>query len=183
VQIAVEQSITLPAGVKITPLKTHSDDRGELTEIFRNEWHDSPLPVHWIVRRIRDNVLRGMHVYRHRWEYLCTVRGEIWVGLHDLRPASSTAKRSAMIRLGDTPLWTLTIPPGVAHGLYSVGESVSVVGASGCPDTGDHRSCRWNEPELALDWPCVAPDVSACDSHAGSYAALRDSVFAAPTTD
>jgi dTDP-4-dehydrorhamnose 3,5-epimerase len=153
-----EQSRALPVGVKIAQLTTHPDDRGELTEIFRNAWHDSPLPVQWIVNRMRANVLSGMHVYG-RWRYLCTVRGHMWVGLHDARPGSPTARRSAMIRLGDMPLRTLTIPPD------------------------DERRFRWDDPELALDWPCTAPEVSARDAAAGRYAASADSAFAAAIVD
>jgi dTDP-4-dehydrorhamnose 3,5-epimerase len=50
------------------PLTTHRDQRGELTEISRSEWHHSPLPVQWIARRSSANVLRGVRAHARHWD-------------------------------------------------------------------------------------------------------------------
>jgi dTDP-4-dehydrorhamnose 3,5-epimerase len=170
-----DNSATLPAGVTLMALTTHPDNRGELTEIFRNEWHGSPLPVQWMISRTEPNVLRGVHVHARHWDYYCVVAGEITVGLHDLRSPVPAARRSAMLRLTGTQLQMLAIPPGVAHGFYSPGDSLHVIGTSSYYDPADHRGCRWDSSELGLDWPCNAPVLSATDRDAGSYAELRAS--------
>lgn len=162
----------------LMPLTTHPDGRGDLTEIFRNEWHRSPAPVQWIVSRTGANVLRGMHVHARSWDYLCVIEGNVVAGLHDLRPRAAAA-RSAMLRLSGARLQVLVIPIGVAHGFYSPGNSTLMVGASTYYDPADHRACRWDAPELDLDWPCTAPELSAKDRDAGSYAELRAAFLAA----
>ena len=173
-----DQSTILPTGATLTPLATHSDERGDLTEIFRDEWHKSPAPVQWIVSRSEANVLRGVHVHRVHWDYFCVVAGDIFVGLHDLRPAEPAARRSAVVRLNGERLQMLTIPPGVAHGFYSSGDAMYVIGTSAYYDPSDHRACRWDSPELALHWPCTAPRLSASDREAGGYAELRAAFLA-----
>jgi dTDP-4-dehydrorhamnose 3,5-epimerase len=175
---AMEQSISLPIGVRLMPLTTHSDGRGDLTEIVRSEWHETPLPVQWIVIRTGPNIMRGVHVHMGKWDYACVVAGEMIVGLHDLRlkqPAVSTA----LLRLSGARLQALVIPPGVARGFYAPGDSTLVLGASTYSDDSDERACRWDSPELGLDWPCTAPELSARDRDAGSYAALKTALHAA----
>lgn len=173
----MEQPTTLPAGVKLMSLKTHSDARGDLTEIMRNEWHSSPPPARWIAVRAAPNTLRGMHVRRRGWSYACVVAGEMWAGLHDLRAEQPPAS-SLMLRLSGARLQAVVIPPGVAHGFYADEDATLVLGAS-AGDDGDDGACRWNAPELGLDWPCTAPRLSAGDRDAGSYARLKAAFGAA----
>lgn len=167
-----DHPIVLPAGVKLISLTVHADCRGDLTEIFRDEWLQSPSPVQWVVTRTEANALRGVHVHARQWDYYCLVAGELVVGLHDLRPGSSSA-RTAMLRIGADRLRLLAVPNGVAHGLYSPTRSTLMVGTSVYFDPTDHRACRWNAPELGLEWPCTSPILSAKDRDAGSYAALK----------
>jgi len=176
---ASDQSVQLPVGVWLRPLTTHPDDRGDFTEFFRNEWYDSPLPVQWNISRSRPNVLRGVHVHVKHWDYYCVVDGETTVGLHDLRADAALRVRSAMVRLGDDRLEVLAIPPGVAHGVYSQHGSTLLIGVSGYYDPADHRRCRWNCPELDLDWRCQAPELSQEDRQAPGYAELRSAFLAA----
>jgi dTDP-4-dehydrorhamnose 3,5-epimerase len=171
----------LPVGARLITLKTHPDLRGDLTEIFRNEWHESPLPVQWIASRCAANALQGMHVHASRWNYLCIVAGEMVVGLHDLRPAEASLRRSAMLRADRSQLQMLVVPPGVAHGFYAPVDAMLLVASSGCSDPIDHHRCRWDSPELGLNWPCAAPDLSPVDRDAGSYADGRAALLAAMT--
>ena len=174
----MEQPTSLPIGVRLMPLKTHSDSRGDLTEIIRNDWNETPPPVQWTVTRTGPNIMRGVHVHPRSWGYACVVVGEMFVGLHDLR-SKQPAVSSALVRLTGERLQALVIPPGVAHGFYAPGDSTLVLGASIYPDGSDDRACSWNSPELGLDWPCTAPELSARDRDAGSYATLKTALHAA----
>ena len=165
--------MVLPAGVELMPLKTHPDERGALTEVFRNEWHRTPLPVQWAACYSRANVLRGVHAHARHWDYVCVVMGELSVGVHDLRPEIPSARLSAMIRLTGARLQMLSIPPGVAHGFYAPDDAIILLGSSAYYDASDHRRCRWDSDELALAWPCITPELSTVDRAAGSYAELR----------
>jgi dTDP-4-dehydrorhamnose 3,5-epimerase len=175
---AMEQPISLPIGVRLMPLTTHSDSRGDLTEIIRNEWHETPLPVQWLVIRSGSNTMRGVHIHTGKWAYACVIAGDMIVGLHDLRSMQSAAS-SALLRLSGARLQALVIPPGIAHGFYSPGDSALVLGASTYSNGSDDRACRWDSPELGLDWPCAAPELSARDCDAGSYAALKTALHTA----
>ena len=162
----------VPAGVRVISLTTHVDNRGDLSEIFREEWVDSPPPIQWVVVRSKANALRGIHVHARHWDYYCVVTGEMTVGVHDLRPGA-TRGISAMLHLTGDRLQLLSVPAGVAHGLYCSRASTIMVGTSQYYDSDDHRGCRWDCPELRLSWPCTVPELSAKDREAGSYAALR----------
>lgn len=174
-----DSSTALPDGVWLVPLQTHVDHRGDFTEVFRNEWHQSPVPLQWNLSRNESNVLRGVQVHALHWDYLCVVAGEMIIGLHDMRPEDPGARRSAMLRLESARLETLVIPPGVAHGFYSPRKSMHLIGTSAYYNPEDHRHCRWDCPELGLDWPCVAPTLSATDRAAPSYVVVRTAFLAA----
>ena len=175
-------SARVPAGVARRVLATHPDHRGDFAELFRNEWQTSPSPVQWSISRNLPNVLRGVHVHTKHWDYLCVTDGEMTVGLHDLRADAAAVARSAIVQLSGERLEMLIIPPGVAHGFYSLNRSTYVIGASGYYDPTDHRRCRWDCAELDLDWPCRAPELSAADRQAPGYAALKSAFLAAMAT-
>lgn len=174
------ESMTLPTDVRLMRLKTHPDHRGELTEIFRNEWHESPLPAQWVACRSEANSLRGVHAHARHWRYLCAIAGEVFVGLHDLRPEEPTARRSAVLHLTSRTLQMLLIPPLVAHGFCSPVESTMLLASSGLDDVSCPHRCRWDSPELGLDWPCTAPQLSTLDRAAGGYVEMRGAILAAP---
>src|SRR5215510_8118096 len=113
----MEQPVRLPIGVRLMHLTTHADHRGELTEIIRSEWHESPPPVQWTVTRTGPNAMLGVHVHAQSWNYACVVGGELIVGLHDMR-SKRPAIPSSLLRLSGACLAGLVIPPGVAHGFY-----------------------------------------------------------------
>jgi dTDP-4-dehydrorhamnose 3,5-epimerase len=165
--------VPLPAGVTLRPLETHPDSRGDFTELFRNQWLETAHPQQWNLVRSSPNSLRGIHVHAKHWDYVCIISGQLMIGLHDLRGPDPHA---AMLRLNADRLQILTIPPGVAHGFYSPQAAAFLVGASGYYDPLDHRRCRWDCPELALDWPCTAPELSEQDARAGGYAQLRSEI-------
>jgi dTDP-4-dehydrorhamnose 3,5-epimerase len=73
----------------------------------------------------------------------------------------------------------VVIPPGVAHGFYYVRPSIDVCGVSQYFSQDDELGCRWNAPDLGLEWPCKDPVLSEKDGKAMSYAELREALDAA----
>jgi len=65
----------LPQDVSLSPLAMNHDERGWLTDIYRDEWVDDEKPCQWNVNFSQPNVLRGVHG-RH-WDYLVALRGRI----------------------------------------------------------------------------------------------------------
>jgi len=169
----------LPAGVRIRELDPHADSRGVFTELFRSSWELDVRPVQWNAVRSDANVLRGVHVHLRHSDYLTVPCGKAFVGLHDMRHASTTAGLSTLVELGDDSPCGVTIPPGVAHGFYFTEPSLHVYAVSHEWDPDDELGCRWDDPELGIPWPCTSPHVSARDASLGRFDELALLVNAA----
>ena len=87
----------LPYGVVWRMLETHSDHRGDLTELFRAEWQNGVAPVQWNVGRSTKNVLRGVHVHPRHDDYLIVLGNRMALGLKDLRRDSPTHDLTSMV--------------------------------------------------------------------------------------
>ena len=150
--------------VTLCPLRTHSDDRGSLTEIFRAAWSDAPTFVQWNFVRSHAGVLRGFHGHIVHADYLILLQGSASIGLKDLRPHSPTENRAALVNLNGQELKGLSIPPGVAHGFYFHADSLMVYGVTDYWAAEDELGCRWDDPELGIDWPTASASISERDA-------------------
>jgi len=57
----------------------------------------------------------------------------------------------------------------VAHGFYFPEAACLVYSVSHYFDGADEFGCRWDDPDLAVAWPCQDPLLSPRDRTAGSY--------------
>jgi dTDP-4-dehydrorhamnose 3,5-epimerase len=166
----------LPGGVLLQPLTPSEDDRGAFTELFRNSWSLEVKPAQWNVVRSVPTVLRGVHAHWRHADYLTVVAGRATIGLHDLREGSPTEGFGATVELcADQPA-ALVVPPGVAHGFYFHEPSIHVYAVDHEWDPADELGCRWDEPDLEIDWPCAQPILSPRDDALGSLSELRAAV-------
>ncbi len=164
--------------VVIRPLGSHPDERGELTEVFRNEWNLGDNPVQWNIVMSRPGVLRGVHCHWRHTDVLNVISGELILGIIDLRPGSPTESRSELHRIPALSA-VVAIPVGVAHGFYFEQPTCMAYGVSTYWSVDDELGCRWNDPDLGIDWPCTAPTLSERDQSAGSLASLRTAIATA----
>jgi dTDP-4-dehydrorhamnose 3,5-epimerase len=159
-------------GVVVRQHVMHRDERGSVTEIF---WSDGDFgfePRQWHVLTSAAGTLRGMHVHVRHWDYKIVVAGRVTLVLKDLRgqwPAEDDAER---LELSGGELVSVTIPPGVAHGVYSHDDSVTMVAASELYDPTDEYEFRWDDPELGVEWPVAPLHLSRRDLEAQSLASL-----------
>lgn len=161
------------ADVQIAALEPFPDERGSFVEFFREEWGVGPRPIQWNVVRSAADVLRGVHVHRGHHDFLTVASGTLLLGLHDLRPDSATHGTSCFLTLSaDTPQ-AAAIPPGVCHGFYYPEPSVHVYGVTEYWNPADELGCRWDAPELGLDWPTTSPALSAKDRDAMTFERMR----------
>jgi dTDP-4-dehydrorhamnose 3,5-epimerase len=142
----------LPAGVLVVPLTPHADERGVLTEIHRASW-GVPKPVQWNLVHSRPGTLRGVHLHRRHWDYLVLVAGRCVYGLRDLRAGDATRGVAVTITAEAERPFALVLPPGVAHGFYFPVASTHVYGVTHYWDLADELGCRFDDPELGIDWP------------------------------
>ena len=154
------------AGIETVALEGYGDARGRFVESFRKEWFPQ---VDW--RRLQCNrsdsvagVLRGLHYHFHQVDYWFPLRGEMRVGLFDLRRSSPTYLRSASLSLrGDAPTG-LIIPAGVAHGFAASSDCSLMYMVNQYYDGGaDEHGIAWDDPQAGIDWGIAAPVLSERD--------------------
>jgi dTDP-4-dehydrorhamnose 3,5-epimerase len=164
---------TLPIGVRITPLTTHTDDRGRFTELFRNEWDTAIEPIQWNAVRSEAGALRGVHVHPSHVDYLVVLEGTMHLAFVDLRAGADP--RPSVVELRGDDLRAATIPTGVAHGFFFTVPSLHLYAVDRYWDPGDELACRWDDPDLGIPWPRDPgqPLLSERDAHAGN---MRDLV-------
>jgi dTDP-4-dehydrorhamnose 3,5-epimerase len=157
----------------------HADSRGVFTELFRDSWELGVVPAQWNVVSSVANVLRGVHAHWRHTDYLAVVAGRVTVGLHDLRDGSPTEGLGVAVELRAGRPSALVIPTCVAHGFYFHEPSIHVYAVSHEWDPADELGCRWDDPELGIDWPCSGPMLSERDEGLGTLSQLRETVSAA----
>lgn len=163
-------------GVTFKELRNLHDDRGVLTEVFREEWH-SIRPVQWNVVTSEANVIRGLHAHTVHTDVLTVISGSLVLGLVDLRPQSATQGNTAVVRM--RPLKTsVLIPIGVGH-LFCFDEVTTFAyGVTDYWNPEDELGCRWDDPELDFVLPVSDPMLSERDRNAGSLHDLKSSIAA-----
>jgi len=172
------RSGTLPDGVALMELEPLADHRGVFTEVFRQSWKTGVKVVQISLVDSVARTLRGSHIHLQHAEIYVAAAGAMLVGMTDLRPASPTFGKAGLVRLDADDRRLLAIPPGVAHAYYSETDTVLLVGVSSYYDPSDDLGCRWDDPELGVDWPPISPILSARDAGAVSLAELRQALAA-----
>ncbi len=155
-------------------LKMHPDARGTFTELYRQEWDTSIIPIQWNLVQSNANVLRGVHVHIKHWDYLIISSGSAIVGLRDLRQHSPTFEQTVMIKQSSEQLCALIIPPGVAHGFYFLEPSTHIYAVSDYWNTQDELGCHWADPDLEMNFTKQQPMLSARDSSAEPLTVLMN---------
>jgi dTDP-4-dehydrorhamnose 3,5-epimerase len=159
----------LPGCLVIEP-RVFSDHRGYFYETFNsNRFGELGLPHEFLQGNVslsRRGVLRGLH---YQWpnpqgKYVTVLDGEIWDVAVDIRVDSPTRGRSAAVVLNSANHRHLWIPKGFAHGFVALSETALV--SYLCTETYDaaaDSAIRWDDPDLAVDWPVSSPSLSAKD--------------------
>jgi dTDP-4-dehydrorhamnose 3,5-epimerase len=162
----------LPGCVIVEP-RVFGDDRGFFYESFNHdrlaEHGLSPAFVQGNVSSSAQGVLRGLH---YQWpnpqgKYVSVLEGEVWDVAVDIRRGSPHfGKWTAVLLSGDNKrhLW---IPEGFAHGFVVLSErALFTYLCTATYDPGADANIRWNDADLAIDWPLSDPLLSAKDEKA-----------------
>jgi dTDP-4-dehydrorhamnose 3,5-epimerase len=165
----------IPGILVIEPVR-HEDSRGYFIETFQDApYREAGLPGAFVqdnVSRSRRNVLRGLHYQRRQGKLITVVRGEIFDVAVDVRPDSETFGRWLGTRLSDENGLQLYVPPGFAHGFAVLSDEADVwYKTTDVYRPEEEGGIRWDDPDLAIDWPISNPTVSDRDRR---HPALRD---------
>jgi dTDP-4-dehydrorhamnose 3,5-epimerase len=164
--------------ILITP-GVFSDERGFFMETYRkdefvNAGIDQPFVQANHSHSVRG-VLRGLHYQlppHAQGKLIRCVRGCIFDVSVDVRKHSPTFGEAACFELSEENKLGCYIPPGFAHGFYTLSEEADVlywVTAGYAPES--ERGILWNDPDIDIPWPSRQVLLSPRDS---KHPLLRD---------
>jgi len=111
----------------------------------------------------RAGTVRGFHYQLPPYaqpKLIRVVRGRILDVDVDLRRGSPTFGRHVKVELAPDRWNQILVPSGFAHCYCTLTDDVEVVFKLGCGYApGYARGLRWNDPDLAIDWPVTETDV------------------------
>lgn len=164
-------SPVIPEVLIIEPV-LFKDDRGFFLEMYHKEKFRKAGITSTFVQdnrsRSRKDSLRGLHyqVHKPQGKLIWALSGEIFDVAVDLRIHSSTyGKWTGHILSAENKI-ALYIPPNFAHGFCVLSKEAEVFYK--CTDVyspENERCIRWDDPELAIDWPITNPVLSEKDAN------------------
>ncbi len=166
--------------VLILEPRVFGDARGYFLETYRApRYAEAGLPGPFVqdnLSRSTRGVLRGLHLQnpRPQGKLVSVVAGAVWDVAVDLRAGSPHFGRWAGVELTAENHRQFWVPPGFGHGFVVVSDDA--VFSYKCTDIYDQAAeigVRWDDPDLAIDWPLDAADVQVSDKD-GSLPWLRD---------
>lgn len=153
--------------VKIISPAVHKDFRGYFLESYQREKLAEYAGIE--AAFVQDNlshslhgVIRGLHyqLQRPQGKLVMVVRGAVFDVAVDLRKSSPSFGKWVGVHLNSDNLQMLWIPPGFAHGFLALSESVDLMyKATDFYDPSSEQCLRWDDPDLAIDWPLKAPPI------------------------
>jgi len=162
---------SLPEVLLIEP-RVFGDERGFFFESFnaRSFAEAAGITTPFVQdnhSRSARNVLRGLHyqVQQTQGKLVRVTAGAVYDVSVDLRRSSPTFGQWTGTTLSAENWRMLWIPPGYGHGFLVISDAAEFLYKSTDFWAPAHERCvRWNDPQLAIDWPLQgAPIVSAKD--------------------
>lgn len=159
-------------GVLILEPRVFRDDRG----FFMETWHLQRFSQAGLPPFVQDNfsssrhgVLRGLHFQNPtpQGKLLQVLFGEVFDVAVDVRLGSPTFGVWEGVTLSADNRRQFFVPEGYAHGFVVTSETANVVYK--CTDfyQPSHEACvRWDDPDLAIDWPVQRPTLAPKDATA-----------------
>jgi len=170
-----EQASDIVEGVVAFVPSIGSDSRGDIWTSFEQESMESYLPQslnfkHDKFSQSKENVLRGVHGDVKSWKLVTCVFGEIFQVVVDLRKGSPTFGNWQSYVINKEQQKMVLIPPGCGNAYYvKQGPAVyhyKLAYPGEYLDADDQFSVRWDDPELAIEWPVEKPILSFRDIEA-----------------
>lgn len=168
----------LPGCLVLEP-RVFGDERGFFYESFnRDKFADIGLAPEFVQGNVSSSargVLRGLH---YQWpkpqgKLVSVLEGEVWDVAVDIRRGSPTFGRWAAAILSAQNKRHFWIPEGFAHGFVTLSERALFTYL--CTATYDGEAdaaIRWDDADLAIDWPVAEPLLSGKDGKAPFLAAV-----------
>ena len=163
---------SLPGCLVIEPA-VFGDERGVFFETWNaDRFGEHGLPVKFVQSNVSTSVkgvLRGLHYQwpRPQGKLVSVLEGEVYDVAVDIRRGSPTFGRWEAVVLSAENKKQLWIPEGFAHGFAVLSERALF--SYLCTEVylkEVDAGIRWNDADIAVDWPISAPTLSAKDEAA-----------------
>ena len=154
------------AGLKVIQNFTFLDKRGYFKELIIEKKIKKKFPFN-VMSFSKKNVLRGMHLQtkKSQGKYISVIKGEILDVVVDLRKNSKTFRKQFITRLGEKNSKSIFIPPGFAHGFYTIAKENYIIYSCTNYRSKTHEiSLNWKDEDLDIAWPCKKPIISKKDN-------------------
>jgi dTDP-4-dehydrorhamnose 3,5-epimerase len=152
----------------------HQDSRGFFMETYHKALYAQNEITHEFLQDNHSSsikwTLRGLHyqITHTQGKLIKAVTGEIFDVAVDLRSSSPYFGKWVGAYLSEKNKNQLWIPPGFAHGFLVLSERADVIyKTTDYYDPEGERTIRWDDPELAIEWPIpdsVEPIISSKDA-------------------
>ncbi|MEU5389260.1 dTDP-4-dehydrorhamnose 3,5-epimerase [Kitasatospora cineracea] len=172
------RELSIPGAFEVTP-QQHGDPRGLFMEWYRfdklSEVVGHPLRLaQGNLSVSAKDVVRGIHfadVPPGQAKYVSCVRGAVLDVVVDLRVGSPAFGRWEFVRLDEDDRRSVYIPEGLGHGFCALTDdaTLSYVCSETYNPTGEH-GIHPLDPDLGIEWPTDAPQLSAKDEQAPTLA-------------
>tara|TARA_B100000795_G_scaffold26234_1_gene17442 strand:+ start:2095 stop:2628 length:534 start_codon:yes stop_codon:yes gene_type:complete len=141
------------------------DNRGYFLELFKKKLFKHNFPF-TCISFSKKNILRGLH-FQHKkkqGKYVTVLKGRIVDIAVDLRKGSQTFGKYFKIELSEKNKKSIFIPPGFAHGFYSLdNENYVLYSCSNYRNKDSELGLIWNDKDLKIKWPSKKPILSNKD--------------------
>lgn len=160
-------------GCRIIEPAVFDDSRGFFFETWNaTRFDEAGLPTDFVQSNISSSsrgVLRGLHYQwpRPQGKLVTVLEGEVYDVAVDIRRGSPTFGRWEAVILSGANRRQLWIPPGFAHG-FAVLSDTALFNYL-CTDVYVKEAdagIRWNDADIAVDWPISQPLLSSKDEQA-----------------
>lgn len=158
---------TLIPGVLVVEPAVYEDERGFFYESFNERAFRDATGV--TIRFVQDNhsmsrkmVLRGLHYQlppAAQGKLVRVVSGSIYDVAVDIRRSSPSFGEWVAVELSAENRKQIWIPEGFAHGFLSLEDRTEVLYKTTEFYSSEYdRAVRWNDPDLAIEWPLGAAE-------------------------
>ena len=165
-------------GIFEIDLEPSEDDRGFFMRTYDDAIFQSlGLNQNWVQENHsyskKKGILRGLHFQFPPHAEVKLVRvtaGEIFMAFVDLRKDSPTLGQWESALLSETNHKMLYLSRGFALGMCTLTDNCTLLYKMGdCYAPEKQGAIRWDDPDIAIDWPVDNPILSKRDSSAGSF--------------
>ncbi len=157
-------------GVLIIEPDLYKDDRGFFLETWQHRKYSALGIEESFVQdnlsRSERGVLRGLHFQEPnaQGKLVTVLSGSVLDVVVDVRRGSPTFGKWLGMELTAESRRQVWIPRGFAHGFCTTSESADFFyKCTGYYDRNSERTIRWDDPEIAVEWPIQGPIVSPKD--------------------